>query len=130
MGEAVFYQFMRLRNQLDNAAENSAREENLTPVLIPTMSKDLDKQLKLAHNVVDVVERANRKICVTLVRYTVDKPESSYAQVRLFAGKKEDEKFQQVVYVNYKLEELIYLLFVMNSVLEKVITNQPISNVL
>ena len=123
MGEADFNQFMRLRNQLVNAAENFAREKNLTPVLIPTMSKDMDEQLKLAHEVVDVVDRANRKICVTLLRYNVDKPESSYAQVRILARKKEDEKFQQVVYVNYKLEEFIYLLDVMNSVHDKVITN-------
>ena len=130
LGEADFKQFMRLRNQLVNVAENFAREENLTPVLIPTISKDIDEQLKLAHKVVDIVDRANRKICVTLLRYNVDKPESSYAQVRFFARKKEDQKFQQVVYVNYKLEEFIYLLDVMNSVFYKVITNQPISNVL
>ena len=97
MGEADFNQFMRLRNQLVNAADNFARVENLTPVLIPTMSRDMDEQLGLAHKVVDVVDRTNRKICVTLLRYNVDKPESSYAQVRLFARKKEDEKFQQVV---------------------------------
>ena len=53
MGEADFNQFMRLRNQLVNAAENFAREENLTPVLIPTMSRDMNEQLKLAHKVVD-----------------------------------------------------------------------------
>ena len=111
MGEADFNQFMRLRNQLVNAAENFAREENLTPVLIPTMSRDMDDQLKLAHKVVDVVNRTNRKICVTLLRYNVDNPESSYAQVRLFARKKEDEKFQQVVYVNFKLKNLtLYLM--------------------
>ena len=130
IGDADFNQFMRLRNQLVNAAEKFAREENLTPVLIPTMSKDMDEQLKLAHKVVDVVNRANRKICVTLLRYNVDKPESSYAQVRLFARRKEDENFQQVVYVNYKLEKFIYLLDVMNSVYNKVITNQPICKVL
>ena len=130
MGEADFNQFMRLRNQLVNAAESFAREENLTRVLIPTMSRDEDEQLKLADKVVDVVDRTNRKICVTLLRYNVDKPESSYAQVRLFARKKEDEKFQQVVYVNFKLEEFIYLLDVMNSVFDKVITNQPICNAL
>ena len=89
----------------------------------------MDEQLKLAHKVVDVVDRANRKICVTPLRYNMDKPESSYAQVGLFAGKKEDEKFQQVVYLKYKLEEFIYLLDVMNSVYDKVITNQPICNV-
>ena len=130
MGEADFNQFMRLRNQLVNAAENFARGENLTPVLIPTVSKVIDEQLKLAHKVVDVVVRANRNICLTLLRHNVDKPESSYAQVRLFARKKEDEKFQQVVYVNYIFEEFIYLLDVMNSVYDKVITNQPICNVL
>ena len=104
MGEADFNQIMQLRNQLVNAAENSATEENLTPVLIPTMSKDMDEQLKLAHKVVDVVDRANRKICVTLLRCNVDKPESSYAPVQSFARKKDVEKFQQVVYVSYKLE--------------------------
>ena len=53
------------------------------------MSKDMDEQLKLAHKVVDVVDRANRKICVTLLRYN---PESSNAQVRILARKKEDDK--------------------------------------
>ena len=79
MGEAHFSQFKRLRNQPVNAAENFAKEESLTPVLIPTMSTDMVEQLKLAHKVVDVVDRANKKTCVTLVRYNVDKPESSYA---------------------------------------------------
>ena len=36
MGEADFNRFMRLRNQLVNAAENLAREEKLTPVLADT----------------------------------------------------------------------------------------------
>ena len=130
MGEADFKQFMRLRNQLVNAAENFAREENLTPVLLPTMSRDMDEQFKLALNVVDVVDGANRKICVTLLRYNVDKPESSYAQGQLFARKKEDDKFQLVVYVNYKLEEFIFLFDVMNSLYDKVITNQRICKVL
>ena len=132
MGEADFNQFIRLRNQLVNAAENLAREENLTPVLMRTMSKGMDEQLKLPHKVVefDVVDRADRKICVTLLRYNVDKPESPYAQMRLFARKKEYEKFQQVVYVNYKLEEFIYSLAVRNSVYDEVITNQPTRNIL
>ena len=129
MGEADFNQFVRLRHQLVNAAERFAREEIFTPVLIPTMSRDMDEQLKLAHKVFDVVDRTNRKICVTLLRYNVDKRESSYAQVRLFASKKEDEKFQQVVYVNYKPEEFICLLDVMGSVYDKFITNQHICKV-
>ena len=47
MGEANFNQYMQLRNQLVNAAENFAREENLTPMQIPTMSKDMDEQQDL-----------------------------------------------------------------------------------
>ena len=94
------------------------------------MSKDLDEQLTLGQKVVDVVDRANGKIWVTLLWYNVDKLESSYAQVRLFARKKEDEKFQQIVYVETKLEEFIYSLDVMNSVYDKVNTNQPICKIL
>ena len=130
MAEADFNQFTRLKNQLKNAAGNCAKEESLTPVLLPTMFRDMNEQLKLAHKVVDVVDRTKRNVCVTLLRYNVDKPESSYAQVRLFERKKEDEEIQQVVYVNYKFEEFIVLLDVMNSVYDKVITNQPICNFL
>ena len=90
----------------------------------------MDEQPKLVHKVIEAVDRADRKNCVTMLRYHVDKPESSYAQVRLFAKKKEDEKFQHVVYVKYKVEEFIYLLDVMNSVYDKVITNQTTCNVL
>ena len=99
MREADFNQFMRLRNPLVIGGENFAREETLTPVLISTISEDMDEQLKLAHKVVDVVDRANRKNCVTLLWYNVDKPDSSYARVQFFARKKEDEMFQQVVAV-------------------------------
>ena len=130
MGEADFNQFIRRRNQLVVAADNFPREENLSPVLQSTLSKDMEEQLKLVHKVIDVVDRSNRKICVTMLRYKVDNPETSFAQVRLFGRKNEEEKFQQIVYVNYKLEEFIYLLDVMNSVYDKVIANQPICIIL
>ena len=129
MGEADFNQFIRQRNQLVVAAENVLKEQNFSPVLQSTLSKDMEEQLKLVHKVIDVVDRPNRKICVTLLRYKVDNPDT-YAQVRLFGRKNEEENFQQIVYVNYRLDEFIYLLDVMNSVYDKVITNQPICNVL
>ena len=130
MGEADFNQFIQQRNQLVVAADNFLKEQNLSPVLQSTPSKDMDEQLKLVHKVIDVVDRPNRKICVTLLRYKLDNPETSYAQVRLFGRKNEEEKFQQIVYVNYRLDEFIYLLDVMNSVHDKVIANQPICNIL
>ena len=130
MGKADFNQFIGQRNQSVVAADSFLRKQNLSPVFQSTLSKDMEEQLKLVHKVIDVVDRPNRKICVTLLRYKVDNPETSYAQVRLFGRKNEEEKFQQIVYVNYKLEEFLYLLDVMNSVYDKVIANKPICNVL
>ena len=130
MGEADFNQFIREKNQLVVAADNFVREQNLSPVPQSTLSKDLEEQLKLLHKVVDVVDRPNRRICVTLLRYKLDNPENSYAQVRLFGRKKEEEKFQQIVYVNNTLDKFVYFLDVMNSVYDKLIASQPICNIL
>ena len=90
----------------------------------------MEEQLKLVHKVVDVVNRPNRRICVTLLRYKVNNQETSYAQVRLFGWKKQEGKFQQIVYVNYILDEFKYLLDVMNSVYDIENANQPICNIL
>ena len=125
MGEADFNQFIRQRNQLVVAADNFLREENLSQVLQSTLCEDMEERLKLVHNVIDVVDRPKRRICVTLQRYKADNPDTSYAQVRLFGRKPEEEKFQQIVYVKYKLDEFVYLLDVMNSVYDEVIANQP-----
>ena len=97
MGEADFNQFIRQRNQLVVAADNFLKEQNLSPVLQSTLSKDMEEQLKLVHKVIDVMDRPNRKICVTLLRYKADNPDTSYAQVRLFGRKKEEENFHQIV---------------------------------
>ena len=67
------------------------------------------------------MDRAYRKICVTLLRNSVDKPELYYAQVRSFARKEEDENFQQTAYVKYKLGEFSYRLYVISSVYDNVI---------
>ena len=130
MSEADFNQFFRQRNQLVVAADNFLRGENLSPDLQSTLSEDIEEQLNPLHKVIDVVDRPNRRICVTMLRYKAHNPETSYAQVRLFGRKKEEEKFLQIVYVYYKLDELVYLLEVMNSVYDKVIANPPICNIL
>ena len=130
MGEIDFNQSIGWRNQLVVEADTFLREQTLSPILQSTLSKDMEEQLKLAHKVIDVVDRPNRRICVTLLRYKADNPETSFALGRLFGRKKEDETFQQIVYVNYKLDEFVQLLDVMNSVYDKIIPNQPICNVL
>ena len=116
MGEADFNQFIRQRNQLVVAAYNFLREQNMSSVRQSTLFKDMEDQLKLVHKVIDVVDCSKRRICVTLFRCKVDNPDTSNAQVRLFGRKKEEGKFQQIVYVNYKVDEVVYLLDVMNSV--------------
>ena len=100
VGEADFNQFIRERNQLVVAPDNLLREQNLSSVLQSTLSKDMEEQLNLVHRVIDIVHRPNRRICVTLLRYKADNTDTSYAPVRLIGRKKEEEKFQQNVYVN------------------------------
>ena len=99
LGEADFNQLLRLLSQLFFAAENSGNMETLSPRLTPTISRDMEEQLKLAHEVVDVRDRANRKNCVTLLLNSVDEPVKYYAKFSIFVRKMEDEDFQQIVYV-------------------------------
>ena len=112
-GKADFIQFIRLRNQLIVAVSDFSKEEKLLPVQVKLLAKDMEAQLKLTHKVVD---RPHRKICVIMLRYNVEKPETSYVQVQLFGRRNDEEKFNQIVYLNYKLDEFIYSLDVMNSV--------------
>ena len=90
MGKADFNQFIRLRNQLVVAVRDFSNEENLLPVQVKLLAKDMEEQRKLTHRVVEVVDWPHRKICVTMLRYNVEKPETSYDQVRLF-GRRKDE---------------------------------------
>ena len=90
---------------------------------IPEMSKDMDEQLKLSRKLVVVVHRANRKIGVTLVRYKMDQPDSSFAQVRNLQRRRSTRNFNNLSMWNKKFEENFHLLDVMNSVYDKVITN-------
>ena len=59
MGEADFNQFMRLRKHLVIPAQKFGRERNLSSALIPTLSKDMVAQFKLAYKLVKLVDRAN-----------------------------------------------------------------------
>ena len=103
---------MRLRNQLVIAAENFVTVENLTSMLIPTISKELDEQLKVAQKVVDFVDHPYKKFCVTLLRYNTDKPGRLYAQVQIFSRKSKMGHFNKLPMSikNFKFLS-IYLMF-------------------
>ena len=68
MGEADFNQFIGLRNQLVVAVRDFSKEENLPPVQVKLLAKDMEEQLKLTHKFVEVVDRPHRKICVTMLQ--------------------------------------------------------------
>ena len=91
-----------MRNQPVVSAETFGEEQNLSPIQIPMLSKDMDEQLELAHRIVDVVNYPNGKIRSAMLQYNVAQRKSSNAQIRMFARKREDEKLQQIFYVNYE----------------------------
>ena len=84
------------------------------------LAKDMEEQLNLTHKVLGIVDWPHRKICVIMLRYNVEKPEISYVQVRLFGRRMGEEEFNQIVYVSYKLDEVVFLLDVMNSLYDKI----------
>ena len=103
----------RLLNQQVVAAKKLSEEVNLSPVQIVTMSRDTKKQLELVNKEVYVVDCSKGKTWVILMLYNLDKPENSFAWVRLFARNKE-ENLQKIIYVNHKLYEFKYQFFVRN----------------
>ena len=129
LGQYDFRHFLRLRSQLIVAADNFTKEENLPYINVVGMSRDIDEQLKHVHKVIEIAEGAKRRVCVTLLRYKENNPETSYAQIRLFIRRTEEKKFQQLVYVNYKIDDFIYLLDVMNSVYDQVLDYKPLCNI-
>ena len=116
IGESGFNQFIRLRNQLVVTVRDFRKEENLPPVQVKLLAKDMGEQFKLTQKVVKIVDRPLRKICVTLLRYNGEKPETSYVQVRLFGRRKDEQKFNHFVYLNYELDEIVFFFDLMKSV--------------
>ena len=130
MGEAEFIRFIRVKNPLIVAVRDFSKAQNLPPVQVKLLAKDMEEQLKLTHKIVEIVDRPHRKICMTMLRYNVEQPKTSYVQVRLSGRRKEEEKINQIVYVNYTLDDFIFLLDLMDSVYDKIISNETRCNVL
>ena len=131
MGELDFKAFLTLRNQLYNAATHFAKEQDLKPITDSLLDenegwKEMETRLKMVHKVFKVVDLEQRKICVTMLRYKLKQLDTSYIQIRLFWRKQGEEKFQQIVYVNYKVDEFIELLDIMHSVRDKILNNQSL----
>ena len=100
LGEKEGERISAIRNTVIHDAENLG----LVPVLEPNSDKDSNMEQELAncHAVYDVATYKKRRVCVTIKKYTVNKP--PYIQIRLFTAK-ENEVLKQVAYVNYTLNE-------------------------
>ena len=90
----------------------------------------MDEQTKLNLIDFDLLERLKREICILLLQGNVEKPCNSYAPARFIGRKKSGNKFQQFVYVSYKLKYIKHLFKEISSLCDEVFGNQPFRNVL
>ena len=128
LGVFDFKQLLCLRNPIAQAVREFSIDETLKEVVTSPVSKDLDEQLKHAQKAITIVDRPKRKIFATMKKYCMDELESSYVQLRLFTRNSEHDKFQQLVFVNYKYDEFLYLLDVITSISDQVLSNQSPCN--
>ena len=129
LGVSDFKQLLCLRNPIVLAVREFSTDETLKEVVTSPLSKDLDEQLKHVQKAITIVDRPKRKIIATMKKYCMDKPESLYVQLRLFTRNSEHDKFQQLVFVNYKYDEFLCLLDVINSISDQVLSNQSLCNI-
>ena len=100
LGEKEGERISAIRKTVTHDAENL----RLVPVLEPYSDKDstMEQELANCHAVYDVATYKKRRVCVTIKKYSVNKP--PYIQIRLFTAK-ENEVLKQVAYFNYTLNE-------------------------
>ena len=94
LGEKEGERVSAIRNTVIHDAQNL----DLVPVLEPYFDKDstMEQELANCHTVYDVATYKKRRVCVTIKKYSVNKPLS--IQIRLFTAK-ENEVLKQVAYV-------------------------------
>ena len=62
-------------------------------------------------------------------KYCMDKPETTFVQLRLFRRNSERDKFQHLVFVNYNYDQYLYLLDVITPMSDQVLSNQCLCNI-
>ena len=119
LGVFDFKQLLSLRNPNAQAVREFSTDETLTEVVTSPLSKDLDEQLKHVQKAITIVDRPKKKIFATMKKYCMDKPGTTYVQLRLLTRYSEHDKFQQLVFVNYKYDDISYMLDVITLYLIK-----------
>ena len=126
LGVFDFKQLLCLRSPIAQAPREFSTDETLKKIVTSPLSKDLDEQLKHVQKAITIVDRPKRKIFATMKKYCMDKPESTYVQLRLFTRNSEHDKFQQLVFANNKYDEFLFLLDVFTSMSDQVLSNQSL----
>ena len=129
LGVFDFKQLLCLRNPIALAVREFSTDETLKEVATSTLSKDLDEQLKNVQKASTIVDWPRWKIIATMKKYCMDEPESTNAQLPLFTRNSEHDKFQKLVFVNYKFDEVLCLLHVITSISDQVLSNQSLCNI-
>ena len=104
------------------AAERFCRDYELSLIEITNKFKDLPEQVNLVNKMVDVVDKSNRDFYVLLLQYNVEKPQSFYAQVQIFAKRKEEVEFEPIV---NKTDEYIFQFIVMKRLDDNILRSSP-----
>ena len=90
--------YMKKISAVRNTVIHDAENLGLVPVLEPYSDKDsMEQELANCHALYDVATKKKRIVCVTIKKYSVNKP--PYIQIRLFTAKK-NEFLKQVAPVN------------------------------
>ena len=129
LGVFDFKQLLCLRNPIALAVREFPKDETLKEVVNSTLSEDMDEQIKHSQKAITIVDRPKRKIFATMKKYCMDKPKSTFVQLRLLRRNSEHDKFQQLVFVNYNYDEYLYLLDVITSISDQVLSNQSLCNI-
>ena len=129
LGVFDFKQLLRFRNPIVQAVGEFSTDETLKKVVTSPLSKYLYEQLKYIQKSITTVDRPKRKVFATMKKYCMDKPESRYVQLRVFTRNSEHDHNQQLVFVNYKYDEFLYLLNVTTSTSDQVLSNQSLCNI-
>ena len=87
-----------------NTVIHDAEKLGLVPILELTSDNEstMEQELANCNKVYDIATYNRRQVCVTIVKYNVNKP--PYIQIRTFIAK-ENEARKQVAYVNYTLNK-------------------------
>ena len=103
LGVFDFKQLLCLRNPIVQAVREFSTDETPKNFATSPLSKDSVEQLKHVQKAITSVDRPKKTIFATMKKYCMDKPESTYVQLRLSTRNSEHDNFQQLVFLGINM---------------------------